>query len=391
MSGWTQPGRSSAPAPGAVLLTGGTGFIGTLVAAVLLGRERRRVVALVRDGWQLTDLAAQILPELGPDADLLDPAEVFERLTILPLTSCDEPAAAARMLSRLGITEIVHCAGSVDYLNRAELEQTNIQFTDRMLELARALRAQRFVHISTAYSSGYIAGSIGETLHEEPPSDPTEYTRTKRVAERRVVESGVPHLIIRPSVVIGDSRTGRYSGKHTGLYQYWRGWERILLDQDGPDLHMVAPRMPVNFVHQDAFQNAFQAAYGQLAAGTIVNLVSDPANAPTVRALWDMWLAALGISKRRHYYDRPTDLPLDRIPPRQRAFLALASVNMEIAAHRWDFETGTMARMKRCGLDFADATLETIAACQARFMDDSPRLRAAVAQAAAGAAPMFAL
>src|SRR5438477_4060380 len=39
---------------GAVLLSGGTGFIGTLLAAVLLGRESRRVVALVREGGSST-------------------------------------------------------------------------------------------------------------------------------------------------------------------------------------------------------------------------------------------------------------------------------------------------------------------------------------------------
>ena len=271
----------------------------------------------------------------------------------------------------------------MDYFNSAELEQTNILLTDHMLDLARALNVERFVHISTAYSSGFLAGPIEESLHGEPASDPSDYTRTKRAAERRVSESGVPYIIIRPSIVIGDSRTGRYSGKQTGLFQYWRGWERLLLDHYRPDLHMVAPRLPVNFLHQDALQSAFQAAYRQLAPGTIINLVSDPAKAPTVRALWDMWLAALGMPTRRHYYDRLADVPLDRIPSRQRAFLMLASVNMEISAHHWNFENGMMTQLKRCGLDFADATLETMAICQARFMAESPRLSAALAQAVA--------
>lgn len=385
VTGQAHASNSYTAAQGAVLLTGGTGFIGTLIAAVLLGRESRRVVAFVREGWQASDLVAQILPELGRDANLLEQAEIFGRLTILPMPATDQLSEHARELKRLGVTEIVHCAGSLDYFNSAELEQTNILLTDGMLDLARALRVERFIHVSTAYSSGYIAGPIGESLHAEPASDPTEYTRTKRAAERHVAESGVPYLIIRPSVVIGDSRTGRYSGKHTGLFQYWRGWERLLLDHYRPDLHMVAPRLPVNFVHQDALQSAFQAVYRQLKPGTIINLVSDPAKAPTVRALWDLWLTALGAPTRCHYYDHLADVPLDRIPSRQRAFLMLASVNMEISAHHWDFENGAMTRLKRDGLDFADATLDTMAICQARFMDELPRLRSAVAQSAAGA------
>jgi nucleoside-diphosphate-sugar epimerase len=384
VSGQAHASNSSTAARGAVLLSGGTGFIGTLIAAVLLGREHRRVVAFVREGWQACDLVAQILPELGRDANLLEQAEIFGRLTILPMPATAELSEHAQQLSRLGITEIVHCAGSLNYFNSADLEQTNIVLTDGMLALARALNVERFVHVSTAYSSGYIAGRIGESLHAEPASDPTEYTRTKRAAERRVAESGVPYLIVRPSVVIGDSRTGRYSGKQTGLFQYWSAWERLLLDHYRPELHMVAPRVPVNFVHQDALQNAFQAAFRHLKPGTIINLVSDPAKAPTVRALWDLWLTALGAPTRCHYYDRIGDVPLGRIPSRQRAFLMLASVNMEISAHHWDFENGTMTRLKRDGLDFADATLETMAISQARFMEESPRLRAAVAQPAAG-------
>ena len=376
--------RSHPAVEGAILLSGGTGFLGTLIAAVLLGRERRRVVAFVREGWQARHLVEQILPELGHDASSREKAEIFGRLTVLPMPATDELCGRAQHLHRLGVTEIVHCAGSMNYSNSAELEQGNILLTDGMLDLARALHVERFVHVSTAYSSGYIAGPIAERLHGEPATDPTDYTRTKRAAERRVAESEVPYIIVRPSVVIGDSRTGRYSGKRTGLFQYWSGWERLLLDHFRPDFHVVAPRLPVNFVHQDALQDAFQAAFRQMKSGTIINLVSDPAKAPTVRALWDMWLTAFGAPTRRHYYDRLSDVPLDRIPSRQRAFLMLASANMEISAHHWDFEDGVMTQLRRDGLAFADATLDTMAISQARFMDESPRLKAAVARSAAG-------
>jgi nucleoside-diphosphate-sugar epimerase len=371
---------------GAVLLTGATGFLGTLVAAVLLGRERRRVVALVRKGRQVADLAARIRVELEDDGQPRDEAETFGRLTTLALPPLDRLAEALPALERLGVTEIVHCAGSLDYFNRAELELANIQLTARMLELARRLRIARFTFISTAYSSGYVDGPVAERLHADPTKDPTEYARTKREAERLVAASGVPYLIVRPSVVIGHSRTGRYSGKPNGLYQYWTGWERLLLDHYRPETHMVAPLLPVDFVHQDAFQNAFQAAFRQLAPGAVFNLTGDTSKAPTVRALCNMWLAVIGPPERLYYYDHLSEVPLDRIHPRQRLFLMFASVNMGISAHRWAFETATMDRFKRDGMDFADATAQTLAICQARFMNASPRLRAAVERAAEGSA-----
>jgi len=388
MSKWSM--RASGT-QGAVLLTGATGFLGTLVAAVLLGRERRRVVALVRKGRQVADLAARIRLELGDDAHLRDEAEMFGRLAAVALPSMDRLAALAPELEHFGITEIVHCAGSLDYFNRAELEQSNILLTDRMLDLARQLHIERFTFISTAYSSGYIDGPVAEKLHADPPKDPTEYARTKREAERRVAASGVPYLIIRPSVVIGDSRTGHYSGKPNGLYQYWTGWERLLLDHYRPETHMVAPLLPVNFVHQDAFQNAFQAAFTRLDPGSIFNLTGDTTKAPTVRELCNRWLAIIGMPERLYYYDHLSEVPLDRIHPRQRMFLMFASVNMGISAHRWEFETGTMSRLKQDGLDFTDATHDTMAVCQARFMSSSPRLRAAVARAAESTASRTAI
>ncbi len=364
---------------GAVLLTGATGFVGSLVAAVLLEREARQVVALVRKGRQPADLAARILPELTAGRSAGSEAEVFARLSTVAMPSPDRLVELAPELRRLGITEIVHCAGCMAYFNTPELEETNVLLTDRMLDLARALSVERFVYISTAYSSGYVEGRVAERLHDEPRKDPTEYARTKRAAERHIAASGVPYLIVRPSVVIGDSRTGRYSGKDTGLYQYWHGWERLLLDYYRPESHMVAPRLPVNFVHQDAFQNAFQAAYRHLEAGALFNLTSDSSKTPTVRELCEMWLASIGRPDRVYYYDRLTEVPLERIHPRQRAFLLLASVNIGISSHPWDFENGNMIRLKERGLDFADATRETMLICQARYVNASPRLRAAAA------------
>ncbi|MFI4986440.1 MAG: SDR family oxidoreductase [Alphaproteobacteria bacterium] len=363
---------------GAVLLTGATGFIGTLAAAVLLERERRQVVALVRKGRQVADLAARIRPELAADGRLVNEAEVFGRLSAVAMPPADQLVSLAPELRRLGVTEIVHCAGCMSYFDTVELEQTNILLTDRMLELALALGVERFVYISTAYSSGYVEGPVAEKLHDEPQKDPTAYARTKRAAERHIADSGVPYLIIRPSVVIGDSRTGRYSGKDNGLYQYWHGWERLLLDHYRPETHMVAPRLPVNFVHQDAFQNAFQAAYRHLETGAFFNLTSDSSKTPTVRALCEMWLAPIGRPERCYYYDHLTEVPLDRIPPRQRAFMLLAAVNIGISEHPWYFENGNMTRLRRNGLDFADATRETMYLCQARYMSASPRLRAAM-------------
>ena len=368
-------GRPQELRQSAVLLTGATGFIGALIAAVLLGRETMPVVALVREGHDFEGLAARILPELEAEGRTMTLDALRQRLTLVTLPASDDLNDAAQALRRLDIADVIHCAGCLDYFNDVELEKVNINLTRRMLDLTRNIGARRFTFISTAFSSGYVDGVVAERLHGSPKGDPTSYTRTKREAEWLVAHSGIPYLIIRPSVVIGDSRSGRYSGKRYGLYQLWGGLERLLYDRYHPELHVVAPRKAFNFIHQDAFQNAFHSLFNHLTDGSIINLVSSGPDIPTVRDIWGLWLDTLGHPDRLHYYDHLGDVPLNAIHPRQRAFIMFASVNIEIAAHFWDFDTATLDQMKAAGLDFTDATLNTIARCQEEFLTSSSRLQ----------------
>lgn len=359
----------------AVLLTGATGFLGTLVAAVLLARSDKTVLALVREGHDADGLIARLRPELAAEGRPLTDDEIRRRLVLAPLDAGGGLAEAGRRaLSGHAIGDVVHCAGCLDYFNDAELEAVNVAFTGRMVALAQEMNARRFVFVSTAFSAGYRDGPVHEALLDDPVRDPTAYTRTKRAAERLVAEGGLPFLIVRPSVVIGDSRTGRYSGKRYGLYQLWSGLERLLYDRYHPELHAVAPQQPFNFIHQDSFQNAMAHLLERPTAAGVVNLVSDGPAIPTVRDVWELWLGALGRPERVHYYDHIRDVRLAEIHPRQKAFMMFASVNIEIAGHLWAFETTALDRMRAEGLAFTDATLPTIACCQDAFIDASPRL-----------------
>ena len=90
------------------------------------------------------------------------------------------------------------------------------------------LDLERLYYLSTAFSCGYRSDRVPERLHPVPESDPTDYTWSKREAESILARSGVPFVIIRPSVVVGDSRDGRYSGKRYGVYQLWHAAERLM-------------------------------------------------------------------------------------------------------------------------------------------------------------------
>lgn len=177
-----------------IFVTGAAGLIGGEVCA-RLADAGHRVTALVRS---------------NPDVLANDgtPAAVAE---VLPGDLSQEgmgldPAVQERLAGEIDL--VLHCAA----LTRFDLEEeayraTNIDGTARALELARQAGAE-FLHVSTAYTCGGRSGPIGE---DDPlPTDgfTNGYEASKAQAEALVRASGVPFVIARPSIVVGDSHTG---------------------------------------------------------------------------------------------------------------------------------------------------------------------------------------
>ena len=353
-----------------VLLTGATGYLGSLIAATLLANEEMDLVLPVRAGNDLDTVVQPIQAELEIEGVGFSPS-FLDRLHLVqlpPFDALDELGPAVR---DFGVDEIIHCAGCLDYFDRPTLETVNVDFTANLLAQARAWNIRRFTYMSTAFSCGYTDAVVSEKLHEEPKAEPTEYTRTKRAAEALVVGSGMPYLILRPSVVIGDSGDGHYSGKRYGLYQLWSGMERLLCRTWYPDLHALAPEQPLNLIHQDAFQKIFLAAFRMLPDNSILNLVSDHDRMPNLRDLWDSLITGCLRPQIVYYYQKMSDIPIREINTKQRALLGLASVNLEIASHHWRFETTNLRSLQAKGLEFPKTTLETVTLCQQRFIENS--------------------
>jgi nucleoside-diphosphate-sugar epimerase len=363
--------------PHTSLITGGTGFLGSLVAAALLSEERRRLLLPIRTLTAMDHCLAHIrlgLRDRAVPEQLAD--ELMRLVTVVELPALDRLSDLDEVAIAMHVDEVVHCAGCVDYFDKERLQLANVELTSQLLDVTQSWDVRRFIYLSTAYCAGYRSGSIPECLHSNPaPADePTEYTRTKRIAEWKVAESGIPFVIVRPSVVIGDSCTGIYRGKNYGLYQLWRALEGFLCREYAPIWYWVAPPVPLNFVHQDAFQAAFISIYRHIVSNTIVHLVSDHAKSPTLRELCWMWADVYG-PEEIHSYAHIDDVPLQALPVRHRRFLQVVAKNLEIATHTWNFEAGHLDRLRSAGLAFTDTTVETVARCQRRYIAGSPRIQ----------------
>ncbi|MDP9360553.1 MAG: SDR family oxidoreductase, partial [Acidobacteriota bacterium] len=109
------------------------------------------------------------------------------------------------------VTEIWHLAAIYDLsVTRETGMRVNVDGTRNMLDFAEHCRAlQRFHHISTCYVSGSFPGIFREDDLERGQSFNNYYEETKYLAEVEVRKrSGVPWTVYRPSVIVGDSRSG---------------------------------------------------------------------------------------------------------------------------------------------------------------------------------------
>jgi long-chain acyl-CoA synthetase len=188
---------------GAVLLTGATGFVGREVLSRFLERDGSHVFALVRA--ENDDEAAGRLPA---HARLTAVAGDIERAR---LGLADESRARLRR----EVTTVLHCAASVSFdMPLEDSRRVNVEGTRRVLDFARSCtRLERFSYVSTAY----VAGEPGRLFREDElavgQSFRNPYERSKFEAELALRSEGadLPLQILRPSIVVGDSSTGRTS------------------------------------------------------------------------------------------------------------------------------------------------------------------------------------
>jgi thioester reductase-like protein len=187
---------------GAVFLTGATGFVGREILDRFLARGRQ-VFALVRA--ENDAAAAERLPRharLTPVAgDIEQPGCGLDRST------------ADRLAEE--VTTVVHCAASVSFdLPLKESRRINVDGTRHVVELAeRCPRLERLSYISTAYVAGEPRRLFCENQLDVGQRFRNPYERSKFEAECMVRKraAGLPLQILRPSIVVGDSRTGRTS------------------------------------------------------------------------------------------------------------------------------------------------------------------------------------
>ena len=186
-----------------ILVTGGTGFIGSFVIKKLLD-QGRSVLATKRSNSVIPD-RLQFKPNLyWHDADLTD----FFALEDL----------------FANVTEVYHCAGIVSFDNadHKQLMKVNVEGSMHIVNLCLQRKA-RLVFLSSVAALGDDKGNlpIRETSKWEWSRQKSAYSISKFEAEREVwrgMAEGLDAVILNPTVVIGPGSRS-LSGKIFSLLE----------------------------------------------------------------------------------------------------------------------------------------------------------------------------
>lgn len=184
--------------PRRVFVTGATGFLGKRFVQSLSDEPDLEIYALIRA--KAGESSATRLAALGlGDGNVVAVAG--------DVTDGELPGISDSLPP---IDEFWHVAGLTDFheSRREQLGKVNVEGTRNALELARRLKAQRFYHVSTAYVAGIHSEPVSEDDLVHNPVFRNPYEETKYHGEKLVRTSGLPWVIIRPSIIMGDSQTG---------------------------------------------------------------------------------------------------------------------------------------------------------------------------------------
>jgi nucleoside-diphosphate-sugar epimerase len=202
-----------------VLLTGASGVVGRPLLDRLNGFD---VICLVHR-----------TPVTAPGVESVQ-GDVPQRL--LGLDAATYTALARR------VDAVIHCAAVTDFYRKdGTLERTNVVGTEHVVAFAAEAGAVLY-HVSTAFVETSAVDGRGHTA--------AGYAVSKSLAEEVVRTSSVPYVIIRPSVVVGDSATGEitaFQGLHHIVQGIFAGLVPII---------PFDPSWPIDFVPCDYLADA---------------------------------------------------------------------------------------------------------------------------------------
>ena len=204
-----------------VFLTGGSGLLGQ---ALLDSRQNEEIIALCHNSTISHPNVQQVQGDI--------------RKPLLGMKISEYAMVADN------VDVIIHSAAITHFgVRDHKIFETNIEGTKEVVKLAKITGA-RLIYVSTAFIHHKASNVEPSSLYEE----------SKRKAESIVKELGSSYVIIRPSIIIGNSKTGQIA-----TYQGFHHVVGTAVDRSLPVVP-ADPNMFIDFVAQDWVTDAIWGA-----------------------------------------------------------------------------------------------------------------------------------
>ncbi len=226
-------------------VTGGTGFIGRFLIDRLVRREGTIFVLVRKNSVAKLDA---LRPRWGSE----------QKRVVAVVGDLAKPKlgiAAADLAKMKGrVKHVFHLAAIYDMsADAASQEKANIDGTRHAVQLAEAVQAGCFHHVSSIAAAGLYDGVFREDMFDEAEELDHPYFRTKHDSEAIVRnECRRPWRVYRPAIVVGHSKTGEID-KIDGPYYFFKLIQKMrkALPQWMPTVGIEGGRInivPVDFV-----------------------------------------------------------------------------------------------------------------------------------------------
>jgi thioester reductase-like protein len=271
-----------------IFITGATGNIGgKLVTRILKDDAPVQLILLVRGS---SNIEAQrrvedVIRVLSPE---IDPVQARKKIRVIcgdiTLNGFGLPESMLRSLAG-EVTHIIHAAATTKFQLPLECARlVNYGGTKNVMAFARLAqetgKLQAIAYISTAYVCGKKEGTIYEDEFDRPRGFSNTYEKTKWESEAFVwnLISDLPLVIFRPSIVVGDSQSGRtitFNVLYTPLRWIKQGMLTAL---------PCSPSVPLDVVPADFVSNAIHNIFmnTKKCTGKVYHIVAGRKGSTTV-------------------------------------------------------------------------------------------------------------
>lgn len=200
-----------------IFVTGAAGLIGGELVSKILDNGHS-AVGLVRSNSEIRSNAGELLPAMSFSSDL--PAT--SKLSTIQGDVAEQGLGLDQEIQQFLTTNIdmvIHCAAMTSFdADPAVQDAINVQGTKNALDL---FAKTPFLHVSTAYTCGLQNGPVLEALHGPGTKFMNGYEQSKAKAETLVSELSSDYAIARPSIVVGEQKTGQIKSFDT-IYTVFR-------------------------------------------------------------------------------------------------------------------------------------------------------------------------